>query len=71
MVCEKSHKLSIKDCTTRATFRDIALAWYMNYKVNALVGQVRPLMEIKRDLLREFQKHKLESHCITEIKEIK
>jgi hypothetical protein len=30
-----------------------------------------PSQEIKRDLLREFQKPKSESQCITEIKEIK
>jgi hypothetical protein len=53
------------------TFRDRALTWYMKYKATACVGQARSLTEIKRDLLREFQKPKSESQCITEIKEIK
>jgi hypothetical protein len=53
------------------TFRDRALTWYMKYKVTAPVGQTRSLTKIKRDLLREFQKPKSESQCITEIKEIK
>jgi hypothetical protein len=35
------------------------------------VGQARSLDEIKQDLLREFQKPKSESQCITKIKEIK
>jgi hypothetical protein len=43
----------------------------MKYKAIVPVGQTRSLTEIKRDLLREFQKPKLESQCITEIKEIK
>jgi hypothetical protein len=50
------------------TFRNIALKWYMKYKVTALVGQIRSLTEIKRDILREFQKPKSKSQCITEIK---
>jgi hypothetical protein len=53
------------------TFRDKALMWYMNYKVTASVGQTRSLTKIKRNILREFQKPKSESQCITEIKEIK
>jgi hypothetical protein len=36
-----------------------------------LARQVRSTMEIKSDLLREFQKPKSESQCITEIEEIK
>jgi hypothetical protein len=53
------------------TFRDRALTWYMKYKATASVGQERSLAEIKQDLLREFQKPKSESQCITKIKEIK
>jgi hypothetical protein len=47
------------------TFRDRALMWYMKYKATALVGQMRSLTEIKRDILKEFQKPKSESQCIT------
>jgi hypothetical protein len=43
----------------------------MKYKVIAPSGIERSLMEINRDLLREFQKPKSESQCITKIKEIK
>jgi hypothetical protein len=53
------------------TFRDRALTWYMKYKATTPTGQMRSLTEIKQDLLREFQKPKSESQCITEIKEIK
>jgi hypothetical protein len=34
-------------------------------------GTERSLTEIKRDMLKEFQKPKSESQCITKIKEIK
>jgi hypothetical protein len=53
------------------TFRDRALTWYMKYNATALIGQARSLAKIKQNLLREFQKLKLESQCITKIKEIK
>jgi hypothetical protein len=43
----------------------------MKYKDIVPVGQERSLAEIKQDILREFQKPKSESQCITEIKEIK
>jgi hypothetical protein len=52
-------------------FRDKALTWYMKYKAIVPVGQTRSLPEIKKYMLREFQKPKSESQCITEIKEIK
>jgi len=53
------------------TFKDRAPTWYVKYKVIALARRERSLTEIKRDLLREFQKPKLELQCIIEIKEIK
>lgn len=53
------------------TFRKRALTWYMNFKATTPTGQVRTLTEIKQALLKEFQKPKSESQCITEIKEIK
>jgi hypothetical protein len=53
------------------TFKYIALTWYMKYKAIVSVGQARSLAKIKRDPLRQFQKMKSESQCITEIKEIK
>jgi hypothetical protein len=53
------------------TFRDRALTWYMKYKATVPMGQARSLLDIKRDLLREFQKPKSESQCIMEVKEIK
>jgi hypothetical protein len=53
------------------TFIDRALTWYMKYKATVSARKERFLTKIKRDLLREFQKPKLESQCITEIKEVK
>ena len=49
------------------TFRDRALNWFMKYTD----GQVRTLAEVKTALIAEFKKPKSESHCITELKEIK
>ena len=42
----------------------------MKFKAMTPVGQVR-LVEIKHALLKEFQKPKSKSQCITKIKEIK
>lgn len=53
------------------TFRDRALTWYLKYKSIVPMIQVGSLMKIKRGVLRDFQKLKLESQCIVEIKEIK
>jgi hypothetical protein len=39
-------------------FRDRALTWYMKYKATASAGQARSLTEIKRYILKEFQKPK-------------
>ena len=57
----------IKMAQLTTTFRDRALNWFMKYS-NA---QVRTLPEVKVVLIAEFKKPKLESHCITELKEIK
>lgn len=43
----------------------------MKYNTTFLVGQVRLLTTIKIDFLKEFQKPKLKSQCIKEIKETK
>jgi hypothetical protein len=53
------------------TFKDRALTWYTKYMAATLTRQTRSLTKIKRDFLREFQKPKSKSQCITEIKEIK
>jgi hypothetical protein len=53
------------------TFRDHALLWYMKYQIMTLAGQTRTLAEVRKDLLKEFQKPKSKSQCITELKEIK
>jgi hypothetical protein len=37
------------------TFKDIAMMWYMKYKVIVPTGQTRSLTESKRDLLKEFR----------------
>jgi hypothetical protein len=51
------------------TLRDRALSWYM--KLVQGLAQPKPLNEIKNALNAEFKKPKLESQCITELKEIK
>jgi hypothetical protein len=53
------------------TFKDRALLWYMKYESIAHVGQDRTLVDIRKALLKEFQKPKSKSQCITKLKEIK
>jgi hypothetical protein len=53
------------------TFRECALVRYMNYRSTIPTGQTRTLAYIKLALLKEFQKLKSESQCITKPKEIK
>jgi hypothetical protein len=53
------------------TFRDHALLWYMKYQTTTPAGQTRTLADVRQALLKEFQKPKSESQCITEMKEIK
>jgi hypothetical protein len=47
------------------TFKDRSLAWYMKYKAIASMRQTRFMIEIKMDLLKEFQSPKSKSQCIT------
>ena len=49
------------------TFRDRALNWFMKYSS----GQVETLAQVRATLINEFKKPKLESQCMTELKEIK
>jgi hypothetical protein len=51
------------------TLRDCMLRWYM--KLVQGIAQPKPLNEIKKVLIAKFKKPKLESQCITELKEIK
>ena len=51
------------------TLRDRALNWYMKFSLGP--GQPKPLNDIKTTLSVKFKKPKLESQCITELKEIK
>jgi uncharacterized protein len=53
------------------TFKDHTLLWYMKYQSIAPMGQARTLVDIRQALLKEFQKPKSESQCITKLKEIK
>ena len=48
-------------------FRDRALNWFMKYSN----GKMRTLVEVRIALSSEFKKSKLESQCITKLKEIK
>lgn len=53
------------------TFRERYLMWYMKFKDTTLAKQARSLAQIKKSLLKEFQNPKLESQCITKIKDNK
>jgi hypothetical protein len=52
------------------TFKDRTLLLYMKYQSTTPIGQTRMLEEIGEALLKEFQKSKSDSPCITELKEI-
>jgi hypothetical protein len=60
---------AVKRTHFSTTLRDRALNWYMN-RVQGL-SQPKPLNEIKNELISEFKTPKLDSQCITELKEIK
>ena len=60
---------AIKRTQFNTTLRDHTLSWYM--KLVQGLAQPKPLNEIKNALIVEFKKPKLESQCITELKEIK
>ena len=72
VIQEVKQTLDDHDKITRleTIFRERALTWYMKFKDTTPVGKVRTLDKIRHDLLKEFQKPKFESQCITEIKEI-
>jgi hypothetical protein len=71
MVDEESHDKASNIVRLETTFIDRSMMWCMKYKATAPMRQARSLIEIKRYLLREFQKPKSKSQCITKIKEIK
>jgi hypothetical protein len=58
----------VKRAQFSTTLRDHALRWYMNFVKG--VSQPKPLNDIKTTLSVEFNKPKLESQCITKMKEI-
>ena len=58
-----------KKAQLATTFRDRALTWFMKFLTS--MQQSITIQEIKAKLKKEFKKPKLESQCITEIKEIK
>jgi hypothetical protein len=60
---------AVKRTQFSATLRDRALSWYM--KLVQGLAQPKPLNQIKNVQIVEFKKPKLESQCITELKEIK
>jgi hypothetical protein len=50
------------------TFRDHSLLWYMKYQATTPAKQDKTLVDIRKALLKEFQKLKFESQCITKLK---
>jgi hypothetical protein len=59
----------VKRAQFSTTLRYRALRWYMNLVQG--IAQPKFLNEIKNALVAEFKKPKLESKCITKLKEIK
>ena len=59
----------IKRVQLTTTFRDRAITWFMKFYASA--QQPRTIKENKDELKKELKKPKLESQCITELKEIK
>ena len=59
----------IKRAQLTSTFRDKTLTWFMKFSTST--QQPKIIKEIKDELKREFKKHKSESQCIIELKEIK
>jgi hypothetical protein len=60
---------SIKRNQFSTTLRDRTLSWYM--KLVQGIAHPKTLNSIKNALIADFKKPKLESQCITELKEIK
>ena len=58
---------AVKMAQLTTMFRDRALSRFMKY----YVGQARTLVHVRAVLISKFKKPKLESQCITELKEIK
>jgi len=59
----------VKRAQFSTTLRDRALSWYM--KLVQGIAQPKPMNEISNVLVVEFNKRKLESQRITDLKEIK
>jgi hypothetical protein len=60
---------AVKRTQFSTTLRDLALSWYM--KLVQGLAYPKPLNQIKNVMIVEFKKPKLESQCITELKDIK
>jgi hypothetical protein len=65
------HDEVVKIAQLATIFRGCALVWYMKLPSTTPTGQAITLVEIKKTLLKEFKKPKLESRYITKLKEIK
>ena len=61
----------IKKGQLATNFRGQALDWYMKFIQVLTWNQQKTLAQIRTKLIEEFQKPKLESRYITELKEIK
>jgi hypothetical protein len=60
---------AIKRTQFSTTLRDHALSWYM--KLVQGLAKLKPLNEIRSELISDFKKTKSKSQCITNMKEIK
>ena len=58
----------VKIALLETMFRYYSFAWYMKFKSTTSTKVGRTLVEIQQALFKEFQKLKVESQCIIEIK---
>ena len=65
------HGADVKKAQMIMTLRGRALDWFMKFFVISVKTPQKNLEEIQAAMISEFRKPKLESQCITEVKEIK
>ena len=65
------HGADVNKAQMITTLRGCALDWFMKFCAAPAGAPQKNLDEIRAAMISEFRKPKLESQCITEIKEIK
>ena len=65
------HGIDVKKVQIIMTLRGYTLDWFMKFCAAPAGAPQKNLDEIRAAMISEFRKPKLDSQCITEIKEIK